>query len=200
MESDKEKRMSASNQAALDFLLTRRSRPPKILRPPVPTREELSVLLTAAARSPDHGKLEPWRFLVLEKAALARIAAAVPERGAELGLEHDRIEKMRAQLADADLAVIVVASPKASEKIPEIEQTLSAGAVCLALVNAALAAGWGAAWLTGWAMHDRGFREAQLGLGPQEWVAGIIHIGTAAAEPPDRPRPDLGAITTWVAA
>ncbi len=200
MEGHKETHMPIPNQPVLDFFLTRRSRPPKILRAPVPSREELTVLLTAAARSPDHGKLEPWRFVVLEKAALARLAAAVPVRGAELGLEDDRIEKMRAQLADADLAVVIVASPKASDKIPEIEQTLSAGAVCLALLNAALAAGWGASWLTGWAMHDRGFREGHLGLASHEWVAGIIHIGSAVAEPPDRPRPEIRAITTWVAA
>lgn len=183
----------------LDFLLTRRSRPAKTLTPPVPGREALMPILTAAARSPDHGKLEPWRFLVLERGALLRLAALVEALGPELGKTPEDIAKMRAQFADAHLAVAVIFSPKPSPKIPEIEQLLSAGAVCLALLNAALASGWGANWLTGWAAHDHGFAGAGLGLAPQERVAGLIHIGTETAAPPDRPRPDMAALTTWVA-
>ena len=83
---------------------------------------------------------------------------------------------------------------------PGIEQTLSAGAVCAALLNAALASGWGASWISGWPSHDRPFVEDGLGLAPEEFVAGIIHIGTEATTPADRPRPDLGAITTWMRA
>jgi nitroreductase len=192
--------MPTPNPAALDFLLTRRSRPAKSLSLPVPDRAELETLLTAAARTPDHGKLEPWRFLVLTRPALARLAAAVPETGARLGQPEEAIAKMAAQFAEAHLAVVVVASPKASEKIPAIEQTLSAGAVCLALLNAALAAGWGANWLTGWAVHDRRFATNELGLAPDEFVAGVIHIGTDTMAPPDRPRPDLARIATWIEA
>lgn len=184
----------------LDFLLTRRSRPAKLLAAPVPDRAGLDVLLTAAARVPDHGKLEPWRFVVLEKPALTRIAQAVGPRAAERGLDAEQAAKGRSQFDDSPLAVAVIASPKGFERIPEIEQTLSAGAVCVSLVNAALAAGWGASWLTGWAAHDRDFMAAQLDLQPGEWVAGFIHIGTAQSVPPERPRPDLAAITTWVSA
>jgi nitroreductase len=72
--------MPIPNPAALDFLLTRRSRPAKTLRAPVPDRDTIQTLLTAAARTPDHGKLEPWRFIVLEKPALARLAGMVPAR------------------------------------------------------------------------------------------------------------------------
>jgi len=190
--------MPAENPAALDFLLTRRSRPAKTLTTPVPGREALHTLLTAAARTPDHGKLEPWRFVVLEKAALTRLADLVPTRGAALKIAEDKIAKAHAQFADADLAVAVVSSPKPSDKIPQIEQVYSAGAVCLALLNAALAAGWGANWLTGWPSHDAGFVTAGLGLGEGESVAGFIHIGTETGTPPERPRPDLAAITTWV--
>lgn len=192
--------MPAPNPHALDFLLTRRSRPAKTLTTPVPDRAAIDTILTAAARTPDHGKLEPWRFLVLTRPALLRLAGEIPAAGERLGQDPDRIAKMVAQFADAHLAVAVVASPKPSEKIPQIEQTLSAGAVCLALLNAALAAGWGANWLTGWATHDPDFATRHLGLQPQEYVAGIIHIGTETSAPPDRPRPDLAAITTWVEA
>ncbi|MDZ4137153.1 MAG: nitroreductase family protein [Paracoccaceae bacterium] len=192
--------MPNPNQAALDFLLTRRSRPAKLMQPPVPGRADLHPILTAAARSPDHGKLEPWRFIVLERAALLRLAGAVDARARDLGLDAEKTAKGRGQFADGHLAVVVVASPKPSDKIPQIEQTLSAGAVCLSLLNAALAAGWAANWLSGWPSHDAVWCAGALGLAPHETVAGIVHIGTvAAADVPDRPRPDLDAITTWVA-
>ena len=190
--------MPTPNPAALDFLLTRRSRPAKTLTTPVPDRDTLNTLLTAAARTPDHGKLEPWRFIVLSKPALERLAALVPARGEALGIEPDKITKAQDQFGKADLAVAVISSPKPSEKIPQIEQVYSAGAVCLALVNAALAAGWGANWLSGWASHDRAFVTDGLGLSAEETVAGFIHLGTETNAPPERPRPDMSAITTWV--
>jgi len=190
--------MPSPNPAALDFLMTRRSRPAKTLTAPVPDRAAVETLLTAAARTPDHGKLEPWRFIVLTKPALQRLASQVPARGAALGVEPDKISKAQDQFGNADLAVAVISSPKPSDKIPHVEQVYSAGAVCLALVNAGLAAGWGANWLSGWASHDRVFVAEGLGLAPHETVAGFIHLGTETSTPPERPRPDLNAITTWV--
>ena len=192
--------MPEKNQAALDFLLTRRSRPAKTLTTPVPDRDELMPILTAAARTPDHGKLEPWRFIVLERGALERLAAAAQARGEARGEAAERIEKVYRQFADAHLAVVVVSAPVISDKVPEIEQVYSAGAVCLALLNAALASGWGANWLTSWAAHDRQFIREGLGLAPHESIAGFIHIGTEGAAPPERPRPDIEAITTWMRA
>ncbi len=190
--------MPDPNPAALSFLETRRSRPAKTLTRPAPTRDDLKRLLTIAARSPDHGKLEPWRFLVLEKQALARLAGTLPAKGEELGQPPEKIAKSVEEYASANLAVVVVVSPKPSDKVPEIEQTLSAGAVCMQLLNAALAAGWGANWLSGWASHDADWRERHLGLMPHEWIAGVIHLGTETNPPPDRPRPDLDAITEWI--
>ena len=190
--------MPIANDTALNFLLTRRSRPAKTLQAPWPLSEDLEPILTAAARSPDHGKLEPWRFIVLNEAALDRLAALVEVRGNALRLNPEQIEKGRAQFRDGGCAVVVVESPVASEKIPAIEQTYSAGAVCLALLNAALASGWGANWLSGWPAHDRAFVEDGLGLEPHERIAGIVHIGTERAAPPERPRPDLGQKTTWM--
>jgi len=190
--------MPERNQAALEFLMTRRSRPAKTLALPVPDRATVEQLLTIAARTPDHGKLEPWRFIVLEKPALTRLAALVPARAAALGIEEDKIAKAIAQYANADLAVAVIDSPVASDKVPQIEQTYSAGAVCLALLNGALAAGWGANWLSGWPSHDRTFCEEGLGLETHERVAGLIHLGTESSAPPERPRPDVAAITSWV--
>lgn len=189
--------MPESNPAALEFLLSRRSRPAKTLRGPVPDRDTLRTILTAAARSPDHGKLEPWRFIVLGPITLERLAELAEERAPVLGIDPDKVEKGVRQFSDADLAIAVISSPKPSATIPGIEQTYSAGAVCLALLNAALASGWGANWLTGWASHDREFMERGLDLEPHESIAGFIHLGTETSTPPDRPRPDLDAITDW---
>lgn len=190
--------MPAPNQAALDFLLSRRSRPAKTLVGPAPDRAALMPLLTAAARTPDHGKLEPWRFIVLEKTALTRLSVLVAELAEGRDLDEMQTLKSVNQYANADLAVAVITSPKASAKVPEIEQVYSAGAACLALLNAALAAGWGANWLSGWASHDPEFRIRGLGLESHEAIAGFIHIGTEKMAPPERPRPDLDAITTWI--
>lgn len=186
----------SENAAVMDFLLTRRSRPAKILAEPVPDRAQLQPILTAAARVPDHGKLEPWRFIVLERAACLRLAPIITARGTQQGIGEEKAAKAAATFAEGPLIITVVASPKPSEKIPDIEQTLSAGAVCLSLLNGALASGWGANWLTGWVASDREIL-TELGLGPQEWVAGFIHIGTAQVTPPDRPRPDIDALITW---
>ena len=191
--------MPTPNPAAFEFLTTRRSRPAKTLTSPVPTRDQLIPILEAAARTPDHGKLEPWRFIVLEKPALMRLAQLAADRGHAMGIEPDKRDKGVAQYANADLAVAVVTSPKDSPKIPQIEQVYSAGAVCLALLNAALASGWGANWLSGWESHDRAFVTEGLGLDDHETVAGFLHLGTETSAPPERPRPNLDAITTWVA-
>ena len=178
---------------ALDFLLSRRSRPAKTLAGPAPDDAALEPILRAALRAPDHGKLEPWRLIVLRTRSLAALAGAVGPRAEALGIDADKAEKMRRQFADAPLCVAVIESPVPSEKIPAYEQTLSAGAVCLQLLNAALASGWGANWLSGWASHDRTFVETHLGIAPGERVAGFIVIGTEGPRPPERPRPDLAA-------
>ncbi|MGI3165246.1 nitroreductase family protein [Pseudooceanicola sp. 200-1SW] len=192
--------MPERNQAALDFLLTRRSRPAKTLAAPGPDRDALEVILTAAARSPDHGKLEPWRFVVLEGAAFARLADLVRARGAALEKTEAEIAKSVKQFDDAVVCVAVVSAPKPSDKVPQIEQLYSAGAVCLAALNAGLASGWGASWLTGWHCFDRGFVEEGLGLTPEESIAGLIFYGTEQVTPPERPRPELKEITTWISA
>ena len=191
--------MPAPNTAALAFLQSRRSRPAKTLTTPVPSDDDLRALLTIAARTPDHGKLEPWRFIVLQRPALLRLAAEVEKFVSARTDDTAIIAKQTAQYANAHLAVAVVESPKPSPKIPPLEQTYSAGAVCLALLNGALASGWGANWLSGPASHDAEFTQTHLGLAPHERIAGLIHLGTETNPPPERPRPDVDSITTWVA-
>jgi nitroreductase len=190
--------MPAPDPAAFAFLAARRSRPAKLFTRPIPTRTEITEILTAATRVPDHGKLEPWRMVVLQGAAFERLADMAEARAHETGGDAEKIAKGRGQYDLGLCAVVVIASPKASDKIPALEQTLSAGALCMNILNAASAAGWGACWLTGWPAHDRGFAEPAFGLQHREFVAGIIHIATPAPDAPDRPRPDIAAITTWV--
>lgn len=193
--------MPARNQAAFDFLLARRSRPAKLFGPPVPSRAELTQILTAALRVPDHGKLEPWRLIVLEKPAFARLADLAQARAEALGGDPEKIAKGRGQYDLGQLAVVVIASPKDAPKVPVSEQLLSAGALCFGIVNAAEAAGWGACWLTGWPAHDPVFTAEAFGCTPNESVAGIVHIATpTSGDAPDRPRPDVGRLTTWVSA
>lgn len=192
--------MPDPNPQALEFLLTRRSRPAKTLSTPVPDRAALEPILQAALRTPDHGKLEPWRLVVLQDDAMTRLAVLAQVRGEVLGLDDEKIAKGRGQFDMGNLAVAVIESPVIAEKVPEIEQTYSAGAVCLSLLNAALAAGWGANWLSGWPSHDRAFLTEGLKLSPHERLAGLIHIGTEKAAPPERPRPDMEKKVTWVSA
>ena len=187
-----------ANEAAMEYLLSRRSRPPKHLGPDAPDAGTLEQILTAASRVPDHGKLEPWRFLVLERAACERMALALVERGTALGIDADKLAKGADAYRNRGMVIAVVQSPKASEKIPEWEQSASAACVCLGVVNAALASGWGAVWLTGWASTDEVFLSQTLGLKTPETVMGFIHIGNETAPPMDRPRPDVSSKITRI--
>ena len=192
--------MPARNSAALEFLQSRRSRPAKLFTAPVPSRDALVEILTAALRVPDHGKLEPWRLVVVEKPGFARLADLAEARARDIGADAEKTAKGRGQYDLGQLAVVVIASPKPSEKVPEVEQLLSAGALCMGIVNAATAAGWGACWLSGWPSHDATFCAQAFGCEGAETVAGIIHIGTPAADAPDRPRPDLARLVSWASA
>ncbi|WBU59538.1 nitroreductase family protein [Paracoccus albus] len=189
--------MTEAHTAAIQFLRERRSHPPATLTLPGPSDAELADLLEMAARVPDHGKLEPWRFIVLRGAALDRIAPQVTAASLAAGNMPEKAEK-HGQSFRVPVVVAVVFAPVESDKIPEWEQYLSAGAVCLGLVNAALASGFGASWLTGVATADA-FARKNLGLGDTEKVVGFIHMGSrGATTPPERPRPDIAAKTTFL--
>ena len=192
--------MPARNEAALAFLTARRSRPAKLFTLPVPDRMGVEEILTAATRVPDHGKLEPWRLVVVRGAGFARLADLAEARARELGGDAEMIAKGRGQYDLGKLAVVVIASPRPSPKIPAIEQLMSAAALCFGIVTAAEAAGWGACWLSGWPSHDAEFAARAFGCEGGETVAGIVHIGTPPEDGPDRPRPDLARVVTWVEA
>lgn len=190
--------MPAPNPAVLSYLAERRSVPARFLTEPVPDRAALEAILTTALRTPDHGKLEPWRLVVLTQADMARLADLAEARALAQGGDAEKVAKGRGQYDAGQLAVAVISSPKPAEKVPQAEQRLSAGALCMNIVHAASAAGWGACWLTGWPAHDAGFAAQAFGCTGDETVAGIVHIGTPPAQQaPDRPRPDLARLARW---
>ena len=178
------------------LLSHRRSAPVPFLKPPGPSSDELDALLTIASRVPDHGKLAPWRFLVIDGPARERAGEIVAEAyaAANPGVDPQRAEMERKRfIAPVVVGVISRAAPHG--KIPEWEQVLSAGAVCMNFVVAANAMGYATSWLTEWYAYDRAVLE-RFGLAPQEKMAGFIHIGTASAPREDRPRPALAEIVT----
>lgn len=182
----------------LEFLLTRRSRPAKTLGDSAPDRDTIETLLTAASRTPDHGKLVPWRFVVLtDPDTRVELMAKARARMAEIGLDEDKIEKNALSFSYGGAIIAVIATPKPSDKIPRWEQELAAGGVCLSLLNAALAAGWGANWLSGPLCRDQEFLSDVFHCGPDEFVAGFLHLGNETVTPQDRDRPEIANITTW---
>jgi nitroreductase len=183
----------AASPETLAFLARRRSASALTLVAPAPSDGEIATLLTLAARVPDHGKLAPWRFVMLRgdaKAAfvggLERIAAGKPDEA--------RLVAKLGKLRTPPLCLAVV-SRHVEGDIPEWEQRLSAGAVCMLLVTAAQAMGYGANWITDWYAYD-GDAMALLGLSAGEKVAGFVHVGTPGEAPLERVRPDVGAITS----
>jgi nitroreductase len=176
----------------LKFLARRRSHSAMTLAAPGPNAEDLDELLHLAARAPDHGKLAPWRFVILQGAGKARFAQALEDLANARG--DARLVAKLGKLKTPPLTIAVVSSPKAGA-IPEWEQRLSAAAVCTNLLNAALAMGYGANWITDWYAYDAE-AGAVLGLTAGEQVAGYLMIGTSQETPRERERPDLAAITT----
>lgn len=189
--------MPNHDPAAIEFLKTRKSAPLTTMGDPGPSQEELDTILEIAARVPDHGRLEPWRFVVIEREAGRAMGDALEAlaRKARPGLAETEYERDRNRLNRAPVAVMVVYVPKPHETIPQWEMFLSAGAAAMNLTLAATAMGYGANWVTGW-FCDLEEGRALLGLTAQERVAGIVHIGTVAKDVADRPRPDVAALTT----
>lgn len=183
----------AAAPEVLAFLARRRSASALSLREPGPDAGELDALLTLAARVPDHGKLAPWRFIVLRGAAKTALADRL-EAVAEARPDAPKLIAKLGKLKAPPLGVAVV-SRTVEGDIPAWEQLLSAGAVCTTLLYAATAMGYGANWITDWYAYDPEAR-AVLGLSPDEQVAGFVFIGTAAEPPQERVRPDVAALTS----
>jgi nitroreductase len=158
----------------------------------------LRQLLTAAARVPDHGKLVPFRFVVLAKPAIARLSRLTREIGTAQGRDPDKLVKQAIAFDDAPLTVAVICTPNLGSPIPLVEQEQTAALACLSLLNAAEAAGFSGHWLTGWMARDEDFLQAAFSIKAPQAVTGFVHLGTPKHQPPERPRPDIDTIATWI--
>lgn len=185
----------------IDFFKTRSSTPIVGLIEPAPSAEELTEILTIASRVPDHGKLNPWRFIIYRGDTRIQIGEMLAERAAQRAAENNEEfsdshrEKELKRFSRAPLVIGVVCSPRDTHRIPEWEQFLSSGACTMQLCNAANALGYGSNWITNWYSDDEEGKRL-LGVAPHEKVAGFVHIGTPKAAAPDRPRPELQSVVS----
>jgi nitroreductase len=182
----------------IDYLRQRRSTPVAQIKEPGPSGAEIEAILSLASRVPDHGKLAPWRFVVYRGTVREELGAEflrlALEKDPDLGEAAREAERTRFLRAPVVIGVVSKAAPHV--KIPEWEQVLSAGAVCLNMLMAAEAHGYVANWRTEWIAYDAGALEL-LGIAPDEKMAGFIHIGSSDFPVPDRPRPELSQIVTY---
>ncbi|WP_436357694.1 nitroreductase family protein [Brevundimonas sp. CEF1] len=170
-------------------LAVRRSASAQLLIAPGPSEAEIEQILHLGARTPDHGKLFPWRFVVLGPQSRADLSEAL----AALAETQGRVDKdlaVLAKLANPPLTIMVVSTPIQGHKVPVWEQQLSAGAVCMNIEHAADALGYSASWITDWYSYDPA-AVALFGVKDGETIAGFIHLGTVAEPPLERPRPNM---------
>ncbi len=178
----------------LALLETRRSGRPREMVPPGPSDEELQRMLAIATRVPDHGKLSPWRFVIITKDQrdqfAALLARALSREDASAGEAH--YEKAAAFARQGEALVVLISSPVLNHKIALWEQELSCGAAAMNLLGAAHAMGFVAGWLTG--RHAYSPTVSAAFCDPGERIAGFIFIGSPGRELEERPRPDLGEL------
>lgn len=180
--------------STLALLETRRSAKPRDMTGPGPTEAELQRMLAIAARTPDHGKLAPWRFVIVgadqrdRLAALLRQALAEHDPGATAA-HHEKEEEFARQ---APALVVLVSAPIQGHKVPTWEQELSCGAAGMNLVLGAHALGYAAGWLTGWRAYNERVRAAFCA--PGERIAGFVFIGRPGRELEERPRPEVASV------
>ena len=172
----------------LSLLLTRRSGKARDLVAPGPDADQLRQILEIAARTPDHGKLAPWRFIAIDdRDAFAALLneAYLADRPEAKRLELEAVEQFARQ---APVAIVALSSPRPDSHIPLWEQQLSAGAACMNLLHASHALGFAGGWLTGWAAYSDRIRDA-FGAAPER-IAGFLFLGTPGKDLSERPRPD----------
>ncbi|MBA4041884.1 MAG: nitroreductase [Sphingobium sp.] len=181
--------MLNDRSSPLSLLATRRSGRPRDMVAPGPDDAALSAILDIALRTPDHGKLAPWRFVIVgteQRTALAAVITTAyrAERPQAARLEIEALDSFAHQ---APALVVALSSPRVESHIPVWEQELSAGAACMNLIHAAHASGYVAGWLTGWAAYSDAVRDA-FGSAPER-IAGFIFIGSPGQPLEDRARP-----------
>lgn len=181
---------------AIQLLLHRHSTPAKHLGPPAPDGEHLDLILRAAMSAPDHGSLRPWRFLLVEGEARAKLGAIFAEgfKRRHPDAPAALIERQREKPLRSPLLILLVAHLQPHAKVPEWEQMMAVGAAAEHMQLMAQALGYGSVWLTGESCGDDGVREA-IGLLPNERLVGYLALGTPTVPAPERARPDPWAFT-----
>ncbi len=182
----------------LTFLKTRKSASAKAMAGPGPDATQLQDILEIAARVPDHGKLNPWRFIVFQDAGRAAVGEKFKAAWAKLHPDHgaESLDFQATLFMRAPIVVVVVSTAALHFKIPVWEQQLSSAAVCFNMVLVAQAHGFDAQWQSDWVAYDEAAKAA-MGVSEAENVAGIIYIGTSTVALEDRPRPDVAGLTTY---
>lgn len=186
------------NQNTMSLLLTRRSAKARNLESPGPNEEQLRDILTAGMRVPDHGKLAPWRFIVVQNEAQDALSnifadAYLNEKPEASALELDSIQNFPKQ---APVMIAVLSRLNTARAIPEWEQRLSAGAACQNMILAAHAMGFKANWLTGWAAFCEDIIK-ELGGQQDDKIAGFLFIGSSNKGLSERPRPAFDDIISF---
>lgn len=160
---------------ALQLLLNRHSNPR--LNAPAPAGEQLENIFKAGLRAPDHAGLTPWEFIVFEGEQRALLGEILADATQAKGEDADTIDKARKAPLRAPMVITVVAKVKPHDKVPALEQHLSAGCALMAMQMAAQATGFNGVWRTGWFAFDRGVHTA-LGLSEQDQIVGFLYLGT----------------------
>jgi nitroreductase len=187
--------MLNDRSSLLAYLSTRRSGKPRDLAAPGPSIDQMREMVQIAARTPDHGKLAPWRFVIVPDDKRETLATLLAESYRAEKPEAGRLEiDAMLQFARQAPAVIVVLSSPKQSKIPLWEQELSVGAASMNLLHAAHAMGFAGGWLTGWPAYNEAVRDA-FGSA-EEKIAGFMFLGTPSQELEERPRPELDDIAS----
>ena len=190
--------MLNDTSSILSLLQTRRSGKPRELVGPGPSETELEQMLTIAARTPDHGNLAPWRFVVVGREQRDAFEAVLQQalREEEPGAPSAKVEKEHAFSHYQGALIVLISAPVQDHKVPVWDQELSCGSAAMNLLLAAHAFGYVPGWVTGWRTYSKTVRQAFCG--PGEQIAGFIFIGRESRELEDRPRPELSEVaSTW---
>jgi nitroreductase len=181
--------MLGETSNTIETLLSRRSVPALQLREPGPSRAQIATAVDAALRAPDHGGLKPWRFVLIQGAARARLSELFVRRLQERdpATPAGKLDKARNMPLIAPLVIAVGARLRQDHKVPEVEQLLATGAGVMNLLNAFHAQGFGAIWLTGGNAYDPKVAEA-LGFDAQERCLGFVYVGSMPAQDSLTPR------------
>ena len=188
----------SSAVSAIELLRRRRSVVVKNMCEPGPSAEEMEQILDAGLRVPDHGKIGPWRLQVLNKAAQAMLGDVLAQEfsGRVPDANEKQIEFERDRPQRAPVLIVVSSNVNREHSVPEFEQLLSCGAVCMNLLNAATALGYASQWLSEWPAYNNTVKQA-LGVAEDQHIVGFVYIGSASESPSERVRPGIDTVVSY---